>query len=97
LHTAHDNVSIAWVSDLEPAREHWRNQALIAENHGDVAASDALYEVIAFSDKLSNYLVQAPVFDCRHPGEPECENCRTPDIDEKLDEEIDYYRALHKS
>lgn len=91
LHSAEDNITITWVADLEPAREHWRNQAHIAEKHVDVPASDAFYEIVHVSEQLSRYLSQTPVFECHHVGKEECENCHHIDVDDKLDEIIDNY------
>lgn len=93
MHAAQDNVSIAWLADLEPARDSWRRQAEIAEAHGDIPASDALYEVIEVSRRLDDYLARTPVFTCRHEdADEQCDECTPVDIDDFFDDEIAHYR-----
>lgn len=91
LYGALANPSVLWVSDLQEARAQWRQQATIAENHGDIPAMDAFYEIVNLSDRVQNYLSQAPTFECHHPGEWDCENCENIDVEEVVDEIIEHY------
>lgn len=93
LYGALANPSVHWVSDLDEARAQWKAQAIIAENHGDTTAADCFYEIIEASEKVSNYLRQTPTFDCYHPGEWDCDNCANIDVEEVVDEIIDFYRS----
>lgn len=92
LYAAMTNPELSWVADLEDARLHWRAQAIIAERHGDTAAADCFYEVSHLSEKVSNYLQQAPDFECRHPGETDCDNCERIEVESAVDRIVDFYR-----